>query len=463
MRCLAEGDVVGGHFRLMTELGQGGMGTVWLAEHLRLRSQVAVKIIDPVIAMDPRAVHRFLREARTAAALRSPHIVQILDYGVDGERPYIAMEMLDGESLAQRIHRDGRLSVAETARVLRHVARALGRAHDAGIVHRDLKPENIFVVKNDDETMIKVLDFGIAKARPAQADQAISSLATRTGTLLGTPHFMSPEQTEGLASVDFRADLWALGVVAFECLLGELPFKGNTVTQVALAICRDPMPIPSQVGPVLAGFDAWFARACARDPNERFESAKEAAAAFEQLESVKKVPDSRPSSPASSGHRALAASAKPRQPGAVRRWVVGSRVALASLVALLLLGAVRLATEPFQRAEAGVATKPPELPAAQAVSAQVSAVEAVQPLLERPLPEQLLPEQPAAPLQQPGAWPSTGESRHLVSGSVAAERGGSERQRGKKTDAASRRVRKASTQRPIVHEPTSTRNVDLGF
>jgi eukaryotic-like serine/threonine-protein kinase len=274
---------VGAKYRLVSELGRGGMGTVWHARHLRLNCPIALKLIDPIVAMGPLALQRFLREARIAAALRGPHVVHILDYGVDGDIPYIAMEMLDGESLARRLQRDGRLSTHETARVIRHVSRALGRAHGAGVVHRDLKPENIFVIPNGDEALIKVLDFGIAKVKTT-ALHGSASMMTREGALMGTPYFMSPEQAEGLRSVDFRADIWALGVVAFECLLGALPFKGDNVAHVILAICRDAVPVPSEMGPVPVGFDAWFARACARDPSHRFESAKQAADEFENLE-----------------------------------------------------------------------------------------------------------------------------------------------------------------------------------
>ena len=144
------GRILGGKYRLVRQLGQGGMGSVWHAEHLTLSSPVALKLIEPGTAEDPAALQRFLREARTAAALRSPHVVQILDYGVDDDTPYIAMELLEGESLSERLRRLGQLSLAETARVIQHMARAIGRAHEAGIVHRDLKPENVFIVKNDD-------------------------------------------------------------------------------------------------------------------------------------------------------------------------------------------------------------------------------------------------------------------------------------------------------------------------
>ncbi|HEY3666689.1 MAG TPA: serine/threonine-protein kinase, partial [Polyangiaceae bacterium] len=136
-------EIIAGKYRLLRKLGQGGMGSVWYAEHLTLHSPVAIKLIDPSIADNAEALGRFLREAQSAASLRSPHVVQILDHGVDNGVPYIAMELLDGESLADRLTRVVRLSPSETARVLQHVGRAIGRAHEAGIVHRDLKPDNI--------------------------------------------------------------------------------------------------------------------------------------------------------------------------------------------------------------------------------------------------------------------------------------------------------------------------------
>jgi serine/threonine-protein kinase len=144
------------------------------------------------------------------------------------------------------------------------------RAHEAGIIHRDLKPENIFIVRNDDEELFKVFDFGIAKV------EAPVGNATRTGSLLGTPSYMSPEQAEGASNLDQRTDIWALGVIAYRCLLGKLPFSEPTLPQLVLAICTRPLPVPSRRGPVPDGFDAWFARACARSRADRFDSARRA-------------------------------------------------------------------------------------------------------------------------------------------------------------------------------------------
>src|SRR5688572_6902013 len=196
MASAEEGRVIAGKYRLERKLGEGGMGSVWLARHVELHSDVAIKVISPDIADEESILSRFLREARASAALRSPHIIHIYDYGVDEGLAYIVMEKLDGESLGTRIERENKLSPALTATVVTHVARGIAKAHEAGIVHRDLKPENIFLVYNDEELLAKVLDFGIAKALPgggARPDSSVSS-ETRTGVMLGSPLYMSPEQ-----------------------------------------------------------------------------------------------------------------------------------------------------------------------------------------------------------------------------------------------------------------------------
>jgi serine/threonine-protein kinase len=252
------------------------MGSVWEAEHVTLHAKVAIKLLDSTMAQTRDGLNRFLREAQAAASLRSPHIVQILDHGVDEGTPYIAMELLEGESLGSRLDRLGSLSPTATARIIFQVARAMKRAHDAGVVHRDLKPDNIFLVPNDDEEIVKVLDFGIAKAATPLA--ASISDSTRTGTMLGTPYYMSPEQVESATNADHRSDIWAMGVIAYQCILGKRPFDGETVGGLFLAICSKEFPVPSQRGAVPPGFDAWFGRACSRDITRRFGSAREAAA-----------------------------------------------------------------------------------------------------------------------------------------------------------------------------------------
>jgi eukaryotic-like serine/threonine-protein kinase len=273
---VAPGTLLAEKYRLVSLLGRGGMGEVWRAEHLGLRAPVAIKLMNPETVSNPEALARFNREAQAAASLRSPHVVQVLDHGLDPvlQVPFIAMEMMEGESLAARLERVGRLSPPDTARVVTHIARALARSHEAGIVHRDLKPDNVFLVPGDDGEIAKVLDFGIAKANTQSLDP---SSATRTGAVMGTPYYMSPEQISGAKGVDFRTDLWALGVIACQCLTGKLPFEADTIGGLVLAICTEPIPRPSQLGPSPAAFDAWFERALARLPAQRFQSARDLA------------------------------------------------------------------------------------------------------------------------------------------------------------------------------------------
>src|SRR5882724_13366176 len=280
LTCLVAQDVpppglVAGKYRLSTLIGRGGMGSVWEGTHLTLGTQVAVKFIEAEYAESPEARNRFESEARAAAKLRSKHVVEVYDHGVtDDGRPFIVMEYLRGEPLDKRLDRVGRLPAKDTARMLMQVCRALSKAHAAGIVHRDLKPENIFLVWDDEDgaDVAKVVDFGIAKF----TDSALgNSSATRTGSVLGTPYYMSPEQARGLRSVDYRSDLWSVGVIAYRCIVGVLPFEGEAVGDLLVKLCTSPLPIPSLAAPesVPPGFDAWFAKALTREPEGRFASA----------------------------------------------------------------------------------------------------------------------------------------------------------------------------------------------
>jgi serine/threonine-protein kinase len=251
------------------------MGSVWAGVHTTLGTRVAVKFIDAEHVDSAEARHRFENEARAAAALRSKHVVEVYDHGVmeDG-RPFIVMEFLDGEPLDRRLERLGRLPARDTARLVGMVCRALSKAHAAGIVHRDLKPENVFLVWDDEDgaDVAKVVDFGIAKF----TDSASISSATRTGSVLGTPYYMSPEQARGLRSVDYRSDLWSVGVIAFRCVTGRLPFEGEAVGDVLVKLCTAPIPMPSTIAAdVPPAFDAWLLRALGREPEARFQSAAE--------------------------------------------------------------------------------------------------------------------------------------------------------------------------------------------
>lgn len=261
---------------MLSQLGRGGMGSVWRAEHLDLGTPAAVKLIDESFVQSPEALTRFRREAQAAASLRSANVVQILDYGVDGETPFIAMELLEGESLADRIDRLGRIDPAYCAQILLQVSKALSRAHDMGIVHRDLKPDNVFLVRDGDDEIAKVLDFGIAKRTGTL--QTSADMATRTGSLMGTPYYMSPEQASGRRQVDHRTDIWAFAVIAYECITGTRPFDDTNLGGLLLSICTESPKPASSILPVPAEFDAWFVRCTSKDPAARFETIREAAA-----------------------------------------------------------------------------------------------------------------------------------------------------------------------------------------
>jgi serine/threonine-protein kinase len=252
------------------------MGAVWEGTHTTLGTRVAVKFIDAEYAESPEAVSRFENEARAAAKLRSKHVVEVYDHGVtEDRRPFIVMEFLSGEPLDKRLDRVGRIPPKETAHMMMQVCRALTKAHAAGIVHRDLKPENVFLVWDDEDgaDIAKVVDFGIAKFTDASLG---SSNSTRTGSVLGTPYYMSPEQARGLRTVDYRSDLWSAAVIVYRCLVGTLPFEGEAVGDLLVKLCTSPIPVPSQIAPdVPPGFDAWLTRALNRDPQGRFNSAAE--------------------------------------------------------------------------------------------------------------------------------------------------------------------------------------------
>jgi serine/threonine-protein kinase len=242
---------------------------------------VAVKLLHDAVAGQPDAGPRFLREARACAAIRGPNVVQVLDFGLEDGTPYIAMELLEGESLRDRLEREKSLSPAETLRILTQVARAIGRAHKHGIVHRDLKPAHIHLCPDESEEVVKVLDFGLAKLLEGSAGGGAP--ITATGAVMGTAYYMSPEQARGRMDLDHRADLWSLAIITFQCLTGRLPLTGRTEADLLVMICTEPMPRPTVVKPGLPpALDPWFARATRRAPDDRFQSASEMAEALRE-------------------------------------------------------------------------------------------------------------------------------------------------------------------------------------
>src|SRR3954453_7665729 len=261
--------VLAGKNRIDHLIGKGGMGSVWSAVHLGLGQRVAVKLISRKYASSREARHRFDLEAKAVAQLRSKHVVQIYDNGetTDGT-PYIVIELLDGESLDRRIEKVRRMALPAAVRIVSQVGRALARAHALGIVHRDLKPENIFLARaqDEDEEIAKVLDFGIAKIKNPETGDS----GTRTGAVLGTPLFMSPEKARGLKTVHPRTDVYSLGMVVYTMVTGQTAFSGESFGDILLAICTKPLPPVQAVAPWIApGFDPWLQRACAREPDDR--------------------------------------------------------------------------------------------------------------------------------------------------------------------------------------------------
>lgn len=269
------GDRLGQRYEVIEQIAAGGMGALWRAHHVQLDVDVALKVVS-ARAASPASLRRFKHEARAAAKLRSPNIVQVLDYGEFDGQPYLAMELLRGEDLGRRLAREGKLPLHECAAIIDGVAKGVQLAHDAGIVHRDLKPGNIFLERIGDDEVVKILDFGIAKDLEAVADPS----STTSVGVVGSPPYMSPEQVWA-KKVGRPADVWAMGVVVFEMVTGRNPFLDDTLAKVFERIIRDPIPKLSAFEPGLAPeVDAFFERALARSPAERIPSAKELAVQF---------------------------------------------------------------------------------------------------------------------------------------------------------------------------------------
>ena len=340
---LRPGRRVSGSIELVRPLASGGMGQVWLAEHRGLDIQVAVKFMRREVADDPVSVTRFEQEAKLAARIKSPHVVEVFDYDVtDTGVPFIVMESLRGRDLETVLQNGKSLGLSDAARVLVHVCKALAKAHAAGIIHRDIKAENVFVVQEDGGALIKVLDFGVAKETSVEHGISLS------GTTVGTPAYMSPEQLFHPKEADHRTDLWATAVLVYRCLTGSFPFEGESFASVCLSVSKGKFAPPSALnGGLPAGLDAWFKRAFHKNLAARFSSAKEMKDAFlDELRRADLLPawaepgqDVAPSSrPPSSGWAA------PRFTG--RRRVRRTRVAQigAAMMALLLGAAIGLPT-----------------------------------------------------------------------------------------------------------------------
>jgi len=274
---LPEGTVVGGRYRIVREIGSGGMGVVYEAVHDRLGHRLALKVLSGDLARSPDLAIRLEREAKTLARLESPHIARVVDVDVAGDGlPFMAMELLVGNDLDDEVVKRRAIPWREAAGYVLQACEAMKAAHAHGIVHRDLKPANLFLHESGGARVVKVLDFGISKLTAAQ-DVGL----TLTQSPIGTPLYMSPEQMTRPKDVDARTDVWALGVVLYELVTGVVPFEAETPQAVAILIAtKEPEPMSSIVREVPPALEAVVRRALQKAPADRFQSAAELAAAI---------------------------------------------------------------------------------------------------------------------------------------------------------------------------------------
>jgi len=391
------------------------MGSVWLADHLGLQSQVAVKFMSPAMADDEVSIQRFRQEAKAAAEIRSPHVVQVFDHGrtQDGKL-YIVMEWLEGEPLDRRVKRLGALPLAQVLSVVVQSCKALAKAHERGIIHRDIKPANVFLL-GEDEIFLKLLDFGVAKF---SGEEAINM--TAAGNMVGTPAFMSPEQLFHGRETDHRGDLWSVAVVAYYALTGTRPFEGVTLGELCVSIKRGVFQMPSHVRPELpAEVDQWFVRAFHPELSQRFRTAKEMALEMERcLDASSTVLRSTPSGVADALHIATfpgtAVSSHPASPERkpARRWpfVLAALAAVAGVGAAAIVLGSGGATEPAAHPAAArppVSVTPPVQSAAVDEVVDVEVVEdgAGEVPKAEPSSDELSSASAAPPSVPPRYWP----------------------------------------------------------
>ena len=251
-----------GEYEIVDKLGQGGMGAVFEAVHVKLGRKVALKVLNRKLTENPNALARFRREAKSAAAMNHPNIIGVYDIGEDQGTHYFSMEFVDGESVQERIKREGQLSPRATLEIVESVAKALQYAHERSFIHRDIKPENIMLTSTGD---VKLADLGLAKS--LEDDIAV----TATGTGLGTPYYMAPEQSMDAAHADHRADIYALGITTLHMATGKRPFDGKSALEIVKKHLQDPLPTGEELGTALPeGIERIIRKMCAKDKEDRY-------------------------------------------------------------------------------------------------------------------------------------------------------------------------------------------------
>lgn len=274
------GDVIQNKYKIVGVIGQGGMGAVFEGENMAIARRVAIKVLHQQVASQAGVLERFEREAQAAGRIGNDHILEVLDMGTlaDGDR-FMVMEFLDGETLQDRIQKRGRMSPSEAANLSKQLLTGLLAAHHAGIIHRDLKPENVFILreKAGRTDFVKIIDFGISKFTQLGGDMKM----TATGAVMGTPYYMSPEQAKGTTAADARSDLYAVGVILYKAITGQVPFDGQTFNELLFKIVLSPLPNAREFVPDLdPAFESIICKAMARDAGDRFQTAEDFIAAL---------------------------------------------------------------------------------------------------------------------------------------------------------------------------------------
>ncbi len=287
---LVVGQIYADKYRIVRPLGHGAMGAVYEGENIRIHRRVAIKTLHPHVADKPDTIQRFEREAQAAGRIGSEHIVEVLDVGeLPGRVHYMVMEYLEGATLEQHIRSQGRLSPQEATPIVVQLLDGLEAAHYAGIIHRDLKPANVFLSRGANGDFVKILDFGVSKFNVLNSD---GMSMTSTGAVLGTPFYMSPEQAKGSREIDARSDLYAVGVILYEAITGQVPFSAETFNELIFRIVLEsPPPVESFVPMLDPAFAAIIRKAMERDPNERFQTAAEFRATLLEWSSKPSFPE----------------------------------------------------------------------------------------------------------------------------------------------------------------------------